>query len=160
MSPLHLTGKTDILTFQYVDFVRFWYTWAALGSDIARQHRWLRRVPSGHIRFRRVSVGTLFWPDGTRRGSTDRSTVPYRCAIDVRTPWAHHGVLMGPLGPRRAPTAARQPAGGTVRLLFIGGPRFGRPAAPIGAGRGYCMAGQDLTGLKGSLDCLVSEIND
>ena len=41
------------------------------------------------------------------------------------------------LGGRRAPTAARRPAGGSVRLIFIGGPRFGRPATPIGGGRGY-----------------------
>ena len=30
------------------------------------------RVPSGHIGFRRVSVGNLFWHNGTRGGSTDR----------------------------------------------------------------------------------------
>ena len=63
---------------------------------------------------------------------TGRPTVPYWCTIDVRTPWARHGVLMGPPGPRR-------PAGGTVWLIFIGGPRFGRPTTPIGAGRGYCL---------------------
>ena len=57
---------------------------------------------------------------------------------DVRTPWARHNVATGPPGPRRAPTAARRPADGTVRLVFIGGPRFGRPATPIGAGQGYC----------------------
>ncbi len=52
------------------------------------------------IGFRRVSVGTLIWPDGTRRGSTDRSTVPYRCTIDVRTNTGPHGVPTGPPGSR------------------------------------------------------------
>ena len=42
-----------------------------------------RRGLSGHIGFRWVSVGTLIWHDRTRRGSTDRSTVLYRCTIDV-----------------------------------------------------------------------------
>ena len=47
-------------------------------------------------------------------------------------------VPTGSPGPRRDATNPR-PAGGSVRLIFIGGPRFGRPAAPIGAGRGYCI---------------------
>ena len=91
--------------------------------------------PSSHVgscraktAFRRVSVGTLFWHDGTRRGSTDRSTGPYRCTIDVRTPWARHGVPTGPLGPRRAPTDPRRTAGGTVGPRFIG-------ASPVWAAR-------------------------
>ena len=75
---------------------------------------------------------------------TGRSTVPYWCTIDVRTPWARRGVPTGPPGPRRDPTAARRPAGGSVRLIFIGGPRFGRPAAPIGAGRGYCRLASSM----------------
>ena len=74
--------------------------------------------------FRRVSVGTLFWHDGTRRGSTDRSTGPNRCMIDVRTPWARHGVPTGPPGPRRDPTDP----GGTVGPRFIG-------ASPVWAAR-------------------------
>ena len=82
---------------------------------------------SGHIGFQRVSVGTLIWHDGTRQGSTDRLTVPYWCTIDVRTPWARHGVPTGPPGPRRDPTAAWRPAGGTVRLIFIGAPGVGGP---------------------------------
>ena len=34
---------------------------------------------------------------------TGRPTVPYRCTIDVRTPWARHGVSTGPPGPDGAP---------------------------------------------------------
>ena len=70
----------------------------------------------------------LFWHDGTRRGSTDRSTGPYRCTIDVRTPWARHGVPTGPQGPRRDPTDPRRTAGGTVGPRFIG-------ASPVWAAR-------------------------
>ena len=88
--------------------------------------------------FRQVSVRTPIWHDGTRRVSTGRSTVPYRCTIDVRTPWARLGVPTGRLGPLRAPTDTRRPAAGTVRMIFIGGSRFGRPAAPIGAARATC----------------------
>ena len=43
------------------------------------------------------------WHDGTRQ---DRSTVPYQCTIDVRTPWARHGgprALRGPVGTQRTP---------------------------------------------------------
>ena len=50
----------------------------------------------GHIEFRQVSVGTLFWHNRTRQSSTDRSTVLYWCTIHVRTPWARHGVSTGP----------------------------------------------------------------
>ena len=57
----------------------------------------------------------------TRRGSTGRSTVPYRCAIDVRTHTGPHGVPTGPPGPRRT-------AGGTVRPRLIG-------ASPVWAAR-------------------------
>ena len=42
---------------------------------------------------------------------TGRPVVPYWCTIDIRTPWAHRGVAMGPPGTCRALTAARQPAG-------------------------------------------------
>ena len=59
--------------------------------------------------FRQVSVGTLTWHDGTCWGSMGRSTVPYRCTIDVRIPWAHLGVPTGRLGPRRPPAARRRP---------------------------------------------------
>ena len=97
-----------------------------------------RQVASGHIGFRRVSVGTLFWHDGTRQGSTGRSTVLYRCTIDVRTPWARHGVPTGHLGPRRDPTEPRRTSGGTVGPRLIG-------ASPVWAARssywrsqGYC----------------------
>ena len=91
-----------------------------------------------HVGFRPEKNVCLPTQLGACSYPTGRSTVPYWCKIDVRTPWACHGVSTGPPGPRRAPTAARRPAGGSIRLTFIGGPRFGRPATPIGAGRGYC----------------------
>ena len=72
-------------------------------------------------RLSRIGAGLMFGPPGTPRR------------------------LHGPsAGPRRAPTAGRRPAGGTVRLIFIGGPRFGRPAAPIGAGWGDCIGSNTL----------------
>ena len=76
--------------------------------------------PLGHLGFRRLLVGTLIWHDGTRRGSTDRSTGPYRFTIDVRTPWARHGVTTGPRGSRRDPTGPRRTPGGTVGPRFVG----------------------------------------
>ena len=92
----------------------------------------------GHVSFRPKKNVCLSTQLGACSHPTGRSTVPYWCTIDVRTPWARHGVSTGPPGPRRALTAGRRPAGGTVRLIFIGGPRFGQPAAPIGAGQAYC----------------------
>ena len=73
----------------------------------------VRRAMSG---FRRVSVGTLFWHDGTRRGSTDRSTVPYPCTIESmygppghatassRGFWGPVGTQRTPIGPPAAPS--------------------------------------------------------
>ena len=83
---------------------------------------------SGHIGFRWVSVGTLIWHDRTRRGSTDRSTVPYWCTIDVRTHTGPYGVPTGPPGPHRDPTDPRRTAGGTVGPRLIG-------ASPVWAAR-------------------------
>ena len=83
---------------------------------------------SGHIGFRRVSVGTLIWHDRTRRGLTDRSTVAYPCTIDVGTPWAHHVIPTGPPGPCRDPTDPWRTAGGTVGPCLIG-------ACPVWAAR-------------------------
>ena len=80
----------------------------------------------GHIGFRRVSVGTLFWHDGTRRGSTDRLTVQYWCTIDVRTHTGPSGVPTGPPWARRDPTDLRRTAGGTV------GPRLMEPPPGLG----------------------------
>ena len=69
--------------------------------------------------------GTLFWVDGTRRGSTDRSTVPYRCTIDVRThtgpPRASSGTNGPPAdrrGHRRTPFNRRLPGLGGPQLLL------------------------------------------
>ena len=50
----------------------------------------------------------------TRWGSTDRSTGPYRCTIDVRTPWARHGVPTGPPEPRRDLKGPWRSAGGSL----------------------------------------------
>ena len=72
--------------------------------------------PSGLVRSRRAISGSDgFWHDGTRRGSTGRSTVPYRCTIDVRTPWARSSprALRRPIGTRRTP-------GGTIGPRLIG----------------------------------------
>ena len=87
-----------------------------------------RRVPSGHIGFRQVSIGTLIWPDRTRRGSTGRSTVQYRCRIHVWTHMGPYGVPTGPSGPRRDPTDPQRSAGSTV------GPRF-IASSPVWAAR-------------------------
>ena len=100
----------------------------------------------GHVGFRPERNVCLPTQLGACSHPTGRTTVPYWCTIDVRTPWARHGVPTGPPGPRRAPTAARRPAGGSVQLIFIGGPRFGRPAAPIGAGRRCSQASTFMLG--------------
>ena len=64
----------------------------------------------------------------TRRGLTGRSTVPYRCTIDVRTQTGPYGVPTGPPGPRRDPTDTRRTARGTVGPRLIG-------ASPVWAAR-------------------------
>ena len=83
------------------------------------------RAKSG---FGRVSVGTLFWHNGTRQAPTGRSTVPCRCTIGVRTLWARHGVPTGSPGPRRDPTDPRRTPSGTVGPGLIG-------ASPVWAAR-------------------------
>ena len=65
---------------------------------------------------------------GTCSHPTGRSTVPYWCTIDVRTPWARHGVPTGPPGPHRDPTGPWRTAGGTVGPRLIG-------ASPVWAAR-------------------------
>ena len=71
-----------------------------------RAHRGL----SGHIGFRRFSVGTLIWHDRTRRGSTDRIMGP----------------LGAPFGPDEAPAdhwrRHRTPL--NRRLPSLGGPQL------------------------------------
>ncbi len=71
----------------------------------------------------------------TRRGSTGRSTVPYRCTIDVRThirsPTAAPRAFWRPLGTRRAP-------GGTVGPRLLG-------ASPVWAPQ-LLLASADATG--------------
>ena len=64
-----------------------------------------RRVLSGRIGFRQVSVGSLFWHNRTRRGSMGRWTAPYPCTIDVyepirnpTAPYRPSGALLGPDG--------------------------------------------------------------
>ena len=98
-----------------------------------RNSRAIRQGPSGPvgsycIGFRRVSVGTLIWHDRTRRGSTDRSTVPYWCTNDVRTHTGPYGVPTGLPGPRRDRTDTRRTADGTVGPRLIG-------ASPVWAAR-------------------------
>ena len=56
----------------------------------------------------------------TRRGSTGRSTILYRCTIDVRTHTGPYGVPTGPPGPHRDPTGLLPTAGGIVGLRLIG----------------------------------------
>ena len=65
--------------------------------------------------------------------STGRPPVPYWCTMFelLGHAAASPQAVWTPVGPRRAP-------GGSVQRIFIGGPQFRRPAAPIGAGRGYC----------------------
>ena len=83
------------------------------------------------------------------------STVPYWCTIDVRTPWARHGVPTGPPGPRRAPTDPRRTAGGTVGLRLIG-------ASPVWAARSsywrsrgclFRVTRRSVGTLQSSVDC-------
>ena len=59
-------------------------------------------------------------------------------------------------GLRRAPMAVRRPAGGPVRLIFIGGPRLGRPAAPIGAAKATCLCSHTLFLMSEGLSCVSS----
>ena len=80
-----------------------------------------RRVPSG---FRRNPVLARQEP----MGSTDRSTVPCWCMIDVQTHTGPSGVPTGPPGARRDPTGPRRTPGGTVGPRFIG-------ASPVWAAR-------------------------
>ena len=94
----------------------------------------------GHVGFRPEKNVCLPTQLGACSHPTGRPTVPYLCTMDVRTHCAFHGVPTGLPGPRRGLTAARRPVGGSAWLIFIGGPRFGLPATPIGAGRGYCKA--------------------
>ena len=102
-----------------------------------RAHRGL----SGHIGFRRVSVGTLIRHDGTRWGSTDRPTVPHRCTIDVRTHTGPSGVPTGPPGPRRDPTGPRRTAGGTVGPRLIGASPVWAARSSYWRSRGYLYGG-------------------
>ena len=74
---------------------------------LMRDSRVIRQSPSGPVGPYRVPTGFRRNPVLARQdptiGSIDRSTVPYRCTIDVRTPWARHGVPTGPPEPRRDP---------------------------------------------------------
>ena len=69
------------------------------------------------------------------QGSTGRSTVPYRCTIDVRTPWARHGVPTGPPEAGRYLTDPRRTPGGTVGPRLIG-------ASEVWAARSSCWRSQ------------------
>ena len=82
--------------------------WSRMGPYISRtpirDSRVIHQGSSGPIGFRRVSVGTLIWHDRTRQGSTDRSTVPYWCTIDVRTHTGAYVSLTCPDGTQCDPT--------------------------------------------------------
>ena len=103
--------------------------WSRMGPYISRtsirDNRAICQGLSGPVGFRRVSVGNLIWHDRTRRGSTDRSTVPYRCTIDVRTHTGPYGDPTGPpgprrdlMGPRRTPLNRSLPGLGGPQLLL------------------------------------------
>ena len=82
----------------------------------------------GHVGFRPEKNVCLPTQLGACSHPTGCSRVPYWCTIDVRTPWARHGVPTDPPGSRWAPTAARQTPSGTVGPRFIG-------ASPVWAAR-------------------------
>ena len=90
--------------------------WSRMGLYVSRalirESRVIRRDSSGPVGPCRVPMGFRRNPDLACRdpsGLTGRSTVPYRCTIDVRTPWARHDVPTGPPGPRRDPTGTGGP---------------------------------------------------
>ena len=68
----------------------------------------------GHVSFRRKKNVCLSTQLGACSHPTGRPTVPYRCTIDVRTPWARHGVSTGPPRPDRDPTGPRRACGAAV----------------------------------------------
>ena len=85
--------------------------WGPVGVRTSIVHRYgtverfvePRRVPSCQIGVPTETRRTPIWLDVTRRVSTDRLTVPYRCAIDIL--WTH-------MEPRRAlacPDSVRGP---------------------------------------------------
>ena len=111
------------------------------------------RVPTGFF------VGTLIWHDRTRRGSTDRSTVPYRCTIDVRTHTGPYGVPTGPpgapSGPDGPPADRRRHRRTPLnrRLPGLGGP----PLLSAQAGALPCLTILHLSCLsRRHLSCLTS----
>merc|ERR1739841_428225 len=81
----------------------------------------------------------------TRRGSTGRSTVPYRCTIDVWTHTGPYGVPTGLRGARRDPTDPRRTAGGTVGPFLIGASPVWAARSSYWRSRGYLLESfQDL----------------
>ena len=119
--------------------------WHAQGVRTSIVHRYgtverpvePRRVPSCQIRVPTETRPNPIWPDGTRQGSTDRSTLLYRCTIDVRTHTGPSGVPTGPPGPRRDPTGPRRTAGGTVGPRFIGASPVWAAHSSYWRSRGY-----------------------
>ena len=79
------------------------------------------------IGFQWVSVGTWFWHDRTRWGSTDRSTAPYRCTIHVRIHTGPYGVPRGTPGVCQDPTGPRRHRGTLLNRSLTGldGPLLG-----------------------------------
>ena len=92
----------------------------------------------GHVGFRPEKNVCLPTQLGACSHPTGRPTVPYWCTIDVRTPWARHGVLTGPPGPRRDPTDHRRTPGGTVGPPLIGASPVWAARHSYWRSRGYC----------------------
>ena len=82
----------------------------------------------------------------TCRGSMGRSTVPYRCTIDVRTHMGPYGVPTGPPGPHRDPTGPRRTTGGTVGTRLIGTSPVWGARSSYWRSRGYLYAPSTIFG--------------
>ena len=116
--------QTSVLSQQQTSVLSQQKTPGCFGS-ILRGTKMTSFYKSGHIGFQRVSVGTLMWHNRTRRGSTDRSTVPYCGARLVYGPtWRPHGPSGAPSGPdgprrhRRTPFNRSLPSLGGPQLLL------------------------------------------
>ena len=91
--------------------------WRAQGVCTSIVHRYgtverpveTRRVSSCQNRVPMETRRNPIWPDGTRRGLTDHSIVPYQCTTDVRTYTGPYGTLTYPDGTRRDPTQPIKP---------------------------------------------------
>ena len=96
-----------------------------MGPYISRTSIWDSRATVGACWAISGSDGfpwePCFWYDGTRRVSTDRSTVPYRFTIDVGAPSGPDGP---PADPHRTPLNRSLPGLGGPQLLLASGLLF------------------------------------